>query len=273
MCIPRLIFLLAAALVPAAAHDMWLVANVPGADKKICARIGETFPGTVNAPTADRVTSFQFYSSHQIRKLEGTFGEKQFCAELSAGDGVAEIVVHPRLNEIDAKRFADFVRMEGLESVVQQHRVASAGSTPVRYLYSRYSKAIVGLPGQQQITKPLGHVLEIVPQVDPASLPDGAVLPVLVLFKGKPLANVQVAAVHEGASGEAGTFPVVTRTNDRGIAELRLTRPGLWYARLIYTIPANDPEFEWHHFFATLTFHVGGTIHSARISTAVQTHH
>lgn len=232
---------------------MWLVSGVAGAEQKICARIGEVFPGTVNAPTADRVTRFQLHSADTAHKLEGALVEKQFCAPLPAADGIAEIVVHPRLNQIDSKRFAQFVQMEGLEPVVG----GAQGDAPVRYLYSRYSKALVGLPGLKEIQRPIGHLLEIVPQADPASLRAGSELAVLVLFRGMPLANAQVAAVHEGASGEAGTFPVVTRTDDKGVARLKLTRAGLWYARLIYTIPVNDPEFQWHHFFSTLTFRIG----------------
>lgn len=253
----RVILCLMLFALRAVAHDMWIVSGVPGAEQKICARIGETFPGTVNAPTADRVVSFQFHTAQAAQKLEGSFADKQFCAALPSSSGIAEMIVHPRLNQIDAKRFGEFVRMEGLDHVVKSQGSTSSAAAPVRYLYSRYSKAIIGRPNTQQMMKPLGHVLEIVPQSDPAAVQAGGVLSVLVLFQGKPLPNAQVAAVHEGASGESGHFPVTTRTNDRGIAELRLTRGGLWYARLIHTLPANDPEFQWHHFFSTLTFQAG----------------
>lgn len=239
-----------------AAHDMWLVTGIPGAEDKVCARIGERFPDTVNAPTADRVTLFQFRSRGAVEKLNGTLADKQFCAPLfQAKDGVAEMVVHPRLNRIDYKRFAEFVRGEGLQHVV---RPTDSGAGEVGYLYSRYSKLLVGGAGESGLaTEALGHVLEIIPMNPPAaSLSD---FQVRVMFRGKPLANAQVAAVHEGASPEAYQFPVVARTDAQGVAVLKLTRPGLWYARLIHTIPTDDPEFQWHHFFATLTFRVRTT--------------
>lgn len=237
-------------------HDMWIVSGVTGAEQKVCARIGETFPGTVNAPTADRVSRFEIHTADGAQKLIGTFADKQFCAPLpNPSNGVAEIIVHPRLNQIDAKRFGDFVRMEGLEHVVKP-RIAPAAA-PVKYLYSRYSKAIVGRPALSAIRNGLGHVLEIVPQQDPRSLKPGETLRVQVLFRGRPLAGAQVAAVNEGASGESGTFPVTARTNQNGVAELKLHKSGLWYARLIYTIRMDDPEFQWHHFFSTITFTVG----------------
>lgn len=251
-----MVALLSARLV--AAHDMWIVADVPGAEGRICARIGETFPATVNAPTADRVTLFQFHSGGRSSRLEGLFSDKQFCAPKAGSAGVAEMIVHPRLNSIDAPRFAQFAKMEGLEEVIKQGPADTGGDkSKVKYIYSRYSKAVIGTPPLEEISRELGHVLEIIPKADPQALKEGELFPVLILFKGAPLKRAQVAAVHDGGSGESGTFPVVARTNDKGIAQLRLNRQGLWYARLIYTIPANDPEFQWHHFFSTLTFHIG----------------
>ncbi len=237
-----------------AAHDMWLVAGVPGAEGKICARIGERFPDTVNAPTVDRVTAFQARFHDRTEKLNGTFLEKQFCAPSPAGkNGIVEMIVQPRLNKLDRKRFSEFVRGEGLQHVIAQTG-AGAGSE-VNYLYSRYSKLILGTPKLEMLSEPIGHALEIVPLNDPSALPQVSGFRVRVLFRGKPLVNAQVAAVNEGASPEAHQFPVVTRTDKDGIAELKLTGQGLWYARLIHSIPADDPEFEWHHFFATMTFH------------------
>ncbi|MEO6119317.1 MAG: DUF4198 domain-containing protein, partial [Terriglobales bacterium] len=235
------------------AHDMWIVTGVPGAMNKICARIGERFPETVNAPTADRITTFQIRQLDRVEKLSGTFLDKQFCAPSPAGrDGIVEMVVHPRLNRIDRKRFAEFVRGEGLEHVTKQREAENTAE--VSYLYSRYSKLIMGSPDAKALSTPIGHALEIVPLGQPSSSPQGSSFRVQVLFRGKPLANAQIAAVHEGASPEAFQFPVVTSTDKEGIAELKLTRHGLWYARLIHTIPADDPEFQWHHFFATMTF-------------------
>jgi len=239
----------------ASAHDMWLVTDVAGANASICARIGERFPETVNSVTEDRVRQFQIRTGAGTVKLSGTFAEKQFCAPRPSdvAAGVAEMVVQPRINSIDAQRFAQFVKGEGLDHIVDMR-----ASGQVSYLYSRYAKLVFGQP-KELAAKPLGHLLEIVPEMDPSLLASGAALRVQVLFRGKPLPNAQVAAIHEGASGEAFEFPVKVRTDQNGWATLRLTRPGLWYARLIHTIPSDDPEFQWHHVFATLTFRAGAS--------------
>lgn len=162
------------------------------------------------------------------------------------------MIVQPRLNKIDSKRFVEFVRGEGLQHVIGQPEANAASE--VTYLYSRYSKLILDAPRLKMLSEPIGHALEIVPLHDPSALPQGLGFRVRVLFRGKPLVNAQIAAVHEGASPEAHQFPAVTRTDQDGNAELKLSRQGLWYARLIHTIPTDDPEFQWHHFFATMTF-------------------
>lgn len=247
----KLVLLLLGMSSPVRAHDMWVVTDVAGAQGKICARIGERFPDSVNSVTADRVRQFAVHTEAGRHELSGSFADNQFCAPLPAGvtNGLVEMVVQPRINSIDARRFAEFVKGEGLSHVVGEART----NGPVTYLYSRYSKLLFGqLSGRA--TRPMGHLLEIIPDTDPASLKAGAALRVQVMFLGKPLARAQVAAAHEGASGEAFEFPVKATTDENGWATLQLTRPGLWYARLIHTIPSADPEFQWHHFFATLTF-------------------
>jgi hypothetical protein len=50
---------------------------------------------------------------------------------------------------------------------------------------------------------------------------------------------------------------VVTRTDAEGKATLKLDRGGLWYARLIHMVPAqDDPDYQWRSFFSTMTFTV-----------------
>ena len=97
----------------------------------------------------------------------------------------------------------------------------------------------------------------MVPLKNPADLMPGEALPVQVLFAGKPLAGVQIAAVYAGFKAKGHEFPVVTRTDSKGQAVLSLDRGGLWYARLIHMVPAQgDPEVDWRSFFATVTFSI-----------------
>ncbi len=243
------------------AHDLYLVSGVPGAQAQVCARIGEEFPGSTNAVTADRLTSFQLHPTAGAPvPLKGTVTDKQFCAPLnSSGSAVVEMTVQPRFIRLEPKIFGQYITGEGFKHVLSLRRERGLEDKDGRELYSRYAKLLIG-PQGQNASKPLAHALEIVPDVDPAALKVGEPLSATVLFKGMPPVDVQVAAVYSGAKLKGHEFPIVTRTDSRGKALLKLDRPGLWYARLIYMEPAqNDPEIDWRSYFATLTFQIPGT--------------
>jgi hypothetical protein len=243
--------------LPAAAHDLYLVNGVSGAERRICARIGEQFPGSESAVTPDRLEVFAVRTARTpFRKLQGKVAGNQLCAAApEAKSFVAEMIVHPRYIKLESKLFDSYVEGEGLRQVLDARGQQGAG-VDGRELYSRYAKLIKGRGGLNV----LGHTLEIVLEKDPADLKAGDSLPVQVLFRGRPLVDAQVAAVHAGADLKGHKYPVVARTDAEGRAALKLDRVGLWYARLIHMVPAEgDPEVDWRSFFATVTFSLPAT--------------
>lgn len=233
------------------AHDLYLTREK---NQKVCAGIGEHFPASMNAVTADRVTAFAVRTLQGVSPLKGGATNKQFCASAPGETLMAEMVVQPRFIQLAAKDFQGYIHGEGLRHIEKLRAEPGRQEAPGRELYSRYSKLLVGELGEEA-TKVLGHSLEIVPLRDPSGLEPGRPLQVRVLFKGKPLVDAQVSAVYAGAKLSGHDYPVTTRTDENGIAELKLDRPGLWYARLIYMEPTqNDPDIDWRSYFATLTF-------------------
>lgn len=236
--------------LPLAAHDLYLTAN----GNQVCAGIGEAFPASENAVTADRLNLFRVYAKGSSTDLAGKVVTKQFCAPIPAANAyIAEMIVQPRFIKLKGTDFAGYIHGEGLTRVEAARGQSDAEG---RELYSRYSKLLVGQLGNSA-TKQLGHALEIIPQRDPSELKPGDPLPVIVTFKGKPLADAQVSAVYANAKLNGHEYPVTTRTDSAGKATLKLDRPGLWYARIIYMEPAqNDPEIDWRSYFSTMTFEV-----------------
>ncbi|HXE89475.1 MAG TPA: DUF4198 domain-containing protein [Terriglobales bacterium] len=238
------------------AHDLWLVAEKRGGEKRVCARIGEHFPASMNAVTADRVERFQVKAGGGVRPLEGTKRGKQFCAPGGPEAGVAEMIVAPRYIRLAAKDFNGYIEGEGFKDVIRARAESGKSASEGRELYSRYAKLLVGAAGTAA-SEALGHALEIVPEKDPATLAKDEPLAVRVLFLGKPLGGVRVSAMYAGAVVKGHEFPVTAETDTNGRAQLKLDRPGLWYARLIHMVEAQgDPEIDWRSFFATLTFEV-----------------
>lgn len=233
------------------AHDLYLTREN---NQQICAGIGEHFPASMNAVTADRLTAFNVRKPQEASPLKGAVIAKQFCAVAPGDKLVAEMVVQPRFIQLAAKDFRAYIHGEGLTQIEKLRAESGKQEAPGRELYSRYTKLLVGALGTEASTV-LGHSLEIVPLRDPAELQPGQSLQVRVLFKGKPLVDAQVSAVYADAKLTGHEYPVTTRTDGNGIAELKLDRPGLWYARLIYMEPAQgDPDIDWRSYFATMTF-------------------
>jgi uncharacterized GH25 family protein len=258
------------ACIPAAAHDLYLVVEGEGAQRKVCARIGEHFPDSMNAMPANRVGKFQARNGKHAEtatRLQGAVEEaaKQLCAPLPEKTSVVEMTVNPVFIRLAAKDFNGYIEGEGFKSVIAARKVKGAGEAEGRELYSRYAKLL--LPDSQGVDEPLGHALEIVPDAPPgigrlgfstlASEPGIRRMSLRVLFRGQPLAGVRVSAVYAGAKLEGHSYPVNAETDAEGRAVLKLDRPGLWYARLIHMVPAeNDPEVDWRSYFATLVFTV-----------------
>lgn len=245
------------AVIPAASHDLYLVTGVPGAAQLVCARIGEHFPESMNGITADRVELFRVHRPAAAETLTGKAEPKQFCAALPKDAAFVEMVVRPRFIKLAAKDFNSYIRGEGFKEVIRLREQLGQSSSEGRELYSRYAKLLVGAGDHAMRT--LGHELEIVPEKDPGKVKAGASLPVRILFRGKPLAGVQVSAVYAGAELKGHEYPVTVETDAQGRAEMRIDRPGLWYIRLIHMIPAeSEKDADWRSFFATLTFTVAG---------------
>lgn len=243
----------------ATAHDLYLVTGLRGSENRICARIGERFPESTNAVSADRVEQFRIHFTAGAAELAGQMEEKnrQFCAPRPSQEtAIVAMVVRPRFIKLAAKDFNAYIAGEGLNQVIRLREQRKQTEAEGKELYSRYAKLLIGALGERA-THPLALELEIVPMKDPASLRPGEALPVRVLFRGVPLAHVQVAAVYAGAELKGHEYPVTARTDAKGNAKLQLDRAGLWYARLIYMIPAEAAsDADWRSFFATLTFDV-----------------
>lgn len=259
----RIALVLCFAAAAAAAHDFWVWPStfrpLPGAAVTLQAGVGEEFPKFTNAVPIERIEGMRLVSPS---------GEQSLAAcELKIGEPGAHVLaltVKPRFIELKPDQFARYITEEEFAHVIQARRQANAEQQPGREIYSRYSKLLLqaGSHGSDApLIAPVAHELEIVPEANPARLRPGQELPVIVLFRGKPLAGQRVAAAPAGGLSKGHNFPVVTRTDSNGRARLRLDRNGPWYIRLIYMIPQKGSlegnQADWRSFFATLTFSAG----------------
>ena len=121
-----------------------------------------------------------------------------------------------------------------------------------------FAKAVfhAGKPGGNTYKTVLGQTLEMVPQKDPGMIKNGDYLPIKVLFKGKPLAHEFVYATYVGFSTRED-YVFTTRTDKEGIAEIRITNPGIWWVKVPLKKHHEDKsECDMDQYAAILTFEV-----------------
>jgi uncharacterized GH25 family protein len=156
---------------------------------------------------------------------------------------------------LEAAKFNEYLKEEGLDSILDQRRLAKEDDRPGRERYSRYIKCLIQCGnGDRCWEKTLGHRLEIVPLADPNSIKVGSTLKVRVQFEGKPLADVAVFALHRK---DEKTSTDRQRTNAEGIATFRLTDAGPWLVRLVHMRRCPDrEEADWESFWGAMSFAV-----------------
>ncbi len=126
--------------------------------------------------------------------------------------------------------------------------------------YEQYAKALINVGGGSGdfFKTPVGHTLEIVPLANPSQLKAGDLLPVQVLFKGKPARFCKVYATYSGFSTSCD-FAYTTTTNGKGQARIRIIHYGQWLIKAGVKLPATDELKEKCNelsYSATLTFEV-----------------
>jgi uncharacterized GH25 family protein len=135
---------------------------------------------------------------------------------------------------------------KGLEEVVSCFR------------YDIRAKAFVYVgPEAQASTEAFGDILEIIPLKSPRGLKKGEILPLKVMFEGKPLPAAEVKATYAGFSNEPHTFAVTTKTDGKGVARVNLLEKGDWLLNVVHEVSYPDTaECDKYRNNYSLTFKV-----------------
>jgi len=234
-----LVLLIAA---PAAAHDFWIEPSTfhPAAGERIAValRVGMHLLGDPVPRVPDLIDKFFIRGDGDERPVVGRTGMDPAGLAFLSGPGLHWIGYQSFGSPLtlDAKKFAEYLRDEGLPTMPQG---------PERFY--RCAKALLDTPGDsgKLLGTPLGFTLELVPRADPYKTRE---LPLTLLFRGKPLPNAQIAALNKDEE-------IKVRTDARGRATLRLGHPGFWMIKAVHMEPApKGSGFAWESWWASMTF-------------------
>lgn len=147
--------------------------------------------------------------------------------------------------------------MRGLKEPTYCEQTRMYGKNIVNVGHNSASKTV--------ITRPVGHLLEIVPLDNPENIHVGDRFKVRVLYKGEPLANAWVTATFDGfdTSDRSKTHKVeaqafADKTGADGTVDIIPLRQGFWKASVEHSENYSDPSVcQKMNTYTTMTFQIG----------------
>ncbi len=252
--------LLAAAPLPALAHDFWIEPSryrpEVGEIVRLRLRVGEGFIGLPVPRDPALLERFVARTADgEEEAVRGVNGADPAGALRIAGEGTVLVGYRSRRSplELTAEKFESYLAEEGLERIAALRRERGEAASPGREVFSRCAKSLLagGRAGGVGFDRRLGFPLELVPEVDPAALAGAAELPLLLLYEGEPLAGALVR-------GRASADPLsarTARTDAAGRVSLPLQLPGPWLVTAVHVVEAPaEVDADWESFWASLTF-------------------
>lgn len=241
----------------ASAHDFWIEPSTfhpaVGDRVTVALRVGQKLAGDPLPnipPLIDRLV------------LRGSAGERPVVGRPGADPAGIAFIGEGGLHWIgyqsnaypvalEGPKFEDYLRDEGLERIVDARKKSGQSAAPGRERFYRCAKALLETPGVEAFDTPLGFTLELVPRTNPYAMKRSRDLPLALMFRGKPIANVLVVAMSKDDPANA----VRARTDAKGRVTLRLAHAGFWLIKAVHmeAAPA-DAGVDWESWWASITF-------------------
>lgn len=249
------------------AHDFWIEPSAftpaPGQRVSVRLRVGERFRGAPVPRNPQRIERFAALGAGGEVPIAGTPNAEP-AGFLSLNAPGLYLLVYDTNHasvELEAKKFEEYLRQEGLEAISALRARRGQTGAPVKEIYSRCAKSLVsvgksdGNSADAGYDRSLGLPLELVPEENPYTLKGGRDLAVRLYYGGKPLAGALVMALQRDRPEPR----VEERSDSMGRVRLRLDRPGVWLIKAVHMVPApKESGADWESFWASLTFEVPG---------------
>ena len=250
---------------PAFAHDFWLQPRswqiAPGVPLPFVVEVGHgSFRQQWGADGGHllALNDLATGGAVDVRPLFKPGGEVPHLTRTFRREGLhwVSLVSTNAASNLPSIRFNDYLKVEGLTPAIDARTRAGTMNSNGRELYSRRAKALiqVGRPKTSDdalATRPLGMTLEIVPLRNPYSLGADHMLPVQILYDGRPLPGALVKLT----SLEFDAKPLrMVRSDAAGRVTFQVPPVGDWLINVIWTKPINSKAADFLTTFSSLTF-------------------
>ena len=250
---------------PALAHDMWVSSPTfrvaEGQPTAVNLRVGHAHEvDPWNAPW-ERVHSFRSYGPTGVEDQQAALVVPPPTGQPNAnfvlkgkGTHIVALESYHSTSTLAADKFTAYLDTEGLDNAKSLRAQTGMSGQPGVELYSRRAKALiqVGSTPSDNVLRPIGQTLEIVPLINPYARGTSTALPVRVLFQGRPLANAQVRIqplyIKDGAVQKI-------RSDAEGRATFVVPNNGAWLIMVVHARPmTTHPTAAFDTIFASMTF-------------------
>ncbi len=259
-----------ATALAASAHEMFLKPQsfylAPNTNTAVALYNG-TFDKSENPITRTRMGDVSIMTGGQVSHPGlGVWRDDKVTSYLGValkgpGTYVVGVSTKPKIIELSADAFEEYLKHDGIVDVLKARQDAKAPRSSVRERYSKHVRTIlqVGATQTDDFSRPLGYPTEILLQTNPAALKVGDTLSFKALRKGQPMKGQLVYASFDGFHGhspDGGHINAVRlRTDEAGMGSFKISRPGKWYVTLINMQKVTgDADYESN--WSTVTFEV-----------------
>jgi len=254
--IAAVVIAVAAQAAVAHAHDFWIEPSTfrPAVGQLVSTslRVGQEFAGDPIPRSAQLIDTFTIREGSKEKEVVGFENRDPAGFVRVEQPGLAIIGYRSKANplELDAAKFEEFLKNEGLERIsairAQRHETAK----PDRERFYRFAKTILltGSGSGARFDQPFGYRFEIVPETNPCA---ATPLRVRLLFEGKPLAGALVTAMRR----DDAAARLRVRSDKAGRVTLDLPKNGVWLIKSVQMVPAPaGTNADWESMWASLTF-------------------
>jgi uncharacterized GH25 family protein len=261
----RILPLLLLLATPISAHELWIepLNWQPAPDGRLEANLvnGQNFEGITLSYLPKWFSRFEVVTGDIMAAVDGRIGNTPAVAQPVAGDGLHVVVYQSTPSTVtyaEWAKFLTFVTHKDLGDIGAQHQARGLPETAFKEVYTRYSKALVGVGSADGADKRMGLETEIV-ALDNPYVTGGSTVRVQLFYGDEARANAQIELFERAADGTV----VVTlqRTDATGIATLPV-RAGYEYMAdaVVMREPSDALAAEygavWETLWANLTFAV-----------------
>ncbi|MFS4467435.1 DUF4198 domain-containing protein [Maribacter sp. 2210JD10-5] len=223
-----------------------------------------TFDKSENAITTDRIINakiigpdYLFEPTESHYNINGNITYLNFSTE-DEGTYMAGISTLPRVLEMDAKAFNDYLEHEGLEETIAERKKEGLINEKAKERYSKHVKSILQVGDKTSIDfmKPLNYPIEFIPLNNPFEIKMGDAVAFKLLRNGKPLPNHIVHYSISKPGQDAHENENSTKTNKNGIVTMIPNESGKWYVATIHMEKKSEGGIDYESNWATLTFEI-----------------